>query len=174
MNNNIYNRLKDNILKMNRIQDEINLIEWNTDDEFKCANFDSVEEMKQFERQVLDGEFDFLFTDEYLDYAKKNVNIIESFDYTLEDINFYLYTYKDKNNIFITYMCMTKNEDKDLFDNLYGFKTENQNEAHEYFEKLKNDLCNSTLEDTFEKLILNIEENTKELKNKYDKLINES
>ena len=71
-----YNKLKENILEMNKIQDEINLIEWNTDDEFKCANFDSVEEMKEFERQVLDGEFDFLFTDEYIEYAKENVNII--------------------------------------------------------------------------------------------------
>ena len=172
--NNTYNKLKENILEMNRIQDEIDLIEWNTDDEFKCANFDSVEEMKEFKNQVLEGKYDFIFTDEYKDYAKENANIIESFDYTLEDINFYLYTYKDLNNSFLTYMCMTKNEDKDLFDNLYGFKTENQNEAHEYFEKLKNDLSNNTLEDTLKKLILNIEENTKELKNKYDKLINES
>ena len=169
-----YNKLKKNILEMNKIQDEINLIEWNTDDEFKCANFDSVEEMKEFERQVLDGEFDFLFTDEFIEYAKENVNIIESFDYTLEDIDFYLYTYKDKNNNFITYMCMSKNEDKDLFDNLYGFKTENKNEAHEYFEKIKNDLCNNTLEYILESIIIDIENNTKKLKDKYNKLVNES
>ena len=156
-----YNKLKERISEMNRIQDEINLIEWNTDDEFKCANFDSVEEMKEFERQVLDGEFDFLFDEEYIEYAKK-------------DINFYLYTYKDKNNNFITYMCMTKYDDKDLFDNLYGFKTENKNEAHEYFEKLKSDLCNNTLEYILENIIIDIENNTKNLKDKYNELVNES
>ena len=52
MENNIYADIKSKLLELNRINDEVNLLEWNKDDGPK---FDSVYEMKEFERKVING-----------------------------------------------------------------------------------------------------------------------
>lgn len=173
-NNNTYNKIKENISELNKIQDEINLLEWNTDDEFKCANFNSVEEMKEFEEKVLNGEFDFIFSDEDINNIKNTGNIIESYEHTLDNINFYIYTYEDTNNNYTTYMAIKNIDDDNTIDKLYGYKTSIKSESHDYFEKLKNDISNNTLEYILENIVIDIENNIKNLKIKYDKMVNES
>lgn len=46
--------LKSKINILNDLNDKINLIEWNKDDGPK---FESVEEMKEFEKKVINGDF---------------------------------------------------------------------------------------------------------------------
>lgn len=61
MGNNIYADIKSKLLELNRINDEVNLLEWNKDDGPK---FDSVDEMKEFKRKVINGELDYIFNEE--------------------------------------------------------------------------------------------------------------
>ena len=52
--------LKSKINILNDLNDKINLIEWNKDDGPK---FESVEEMKEFEKKVINGDFEFVLDD---------------------------------------------------------------------------------------------------------------
>ena len=54
-----YSILKDKVSEMNKLQDEISFINWNKDDGYK---FSSVEEMKEFNEKMENGDFDYLFT----------------------------------------------------------------------------------------------------------------
>lgn len=65
--------LKEKISELNKLNDEINLIEWNKDDEPK---FTSVEEMKEFESKVISGKLDYIFDEEITNELKlrKNYN----------------------------------------------------------------------------------------------------
>jgi len=65
--------LKEKISELNKLNDEINLIEWNKDDGPK---FTSVEEMKEFESKVISGKLDYIFDEEITNELKlrKNYN----------------------------------------------------------------------------------------------------
>lgn len=169
-----FNIIKDKIKELNDIKDNIDLYEWNnTDDEYKCANFNSVDEMREFENRVLNGEFDFIFNNDFLDNINDMYEIIEKCNYTKDNINFYVYTYQ-KDNDFITYMAITNLETETTLDNLYGFKTNDEKEARDYFKKLVDDLQNNTLEYIFEQIVIDIEKNIKIYKNKYEELTTKS
>lgn len=61
MENKIYADIKSKLLELNRINDEVNLLEWDKNDESK---FDSVDEMKEFELKVINDELDYIFNEE--------------------------------------------------------------------------------------------------------------
>lgn len=61
MENKIYADIKSKLLELNRINDEVNLLEWDKNDESK---FDSVDEMKEFELKVINNELDYIFNEE--------------------------------------------------------------------------------------------------------------
>ena len=169
MKTSTYNDLKIKVNEMNKINDEISLIEWNNDDGPK---FESVDEMKEFYRKLENNEFDYLFgIDE--DISQQHNKFIEKFDFTLNDMFFFLYTYK-KNDDYITYMSMKNLKDNDVLENLYGHKTNDEKVAHSYFEKLKNDITTNTLDYIIDNIIIDVDKNIKKLKTKYEELISEN
>lgn len=162
-----YLTLKKNINEMNRINDEISLIEWNNEDGPK---FDSVEEMKQFYERLNNNEFDYIFTgseDEKVETLKKD--IIESFEYCLNDYFFYIYTFQ-KNSDYITYMSVKNIVENDVLNNLCGNKVSDRELAHDYFEKLKNEITENDLEDILKNLIIGTDKTIIQLKNRLIKL----
>lgn len=163
MGNNIYADIKSKLLELNRINDEVNLLEWNKDDGPK---FDSVDEMKEFERKVINGELDYIFNEE------KNAmsgEMIKTEEITKDDYFFYIYTFKNDNK-FITYMSIKNLINNDVLQNLYGNKTTDKEQALSYNEKLKNDIINNTLDYIFENIIVDINNNINKLKKKYEEL----
>lgn len=171
MKNEQYLKLQKQVIEMNKINDEISLINWNREDGPK---FSSIEEMKDFEKRLNNNEFDFLFNEE--DNTKefnKNI-IIESFTHTLEDISFYIYTFQNKNNSkYITYMSLT-NKDNNQIDKLCGNFATNQELAHNYFEILKNEIISNNITDILDNLIIGAEKTIISLKNKLALLTSEN
>ena len=93
MKNEQYIKLRDQVSEMNKINDEISLINWNREDGPK---FSSVEDMKDFEKKLKNNEFDYFFDKENNNSILDTRDvIIESFSHTLEDISFYIYTLRD-------------------------------------------------------------------------------
>lgn len=164
MGNNIYADIKSKLLELNRINDEINLLEWNKDDGPK---FDSVDEMKEFERKVINGELDYIFNEEK---TAMSGEMIKTEEITKDDYFFYIYTFKNDNK-FITYMSIKNLINNDVLQNLYGNKTTDKEQALSYNEKLKNDIINNTLNYIFENIIVDINNNISNLKKKYEELI---
>lgn len=171
----MFQKIKDSILELNRIQDSIELIKWNSDDEFKCANFNSVEEMNEFKEQVLNRNFDFIFSKEDIENINNTSNdFVDSYKHTFENFDFFIYTYKDMCDNYITYLSITNTEDDDMLDKLYGYKTDNENESHNYFKKLKDKLCNDTLDNILENIVIDINDNIENLNKELIELVNES
>ena len=169
MKTNTYIYLKSKVNELNRINDEISLIEWNKDDGPK---FNSVEEMKEFISKVNKNEFDYLIgTDK--EESLPNNNFIEKFDYTVDDMFFFVYTFK-RDNYYITYLDLKNLKENDMLNNLYGYKTNDKEKSHSYFEKITNDLKTDNLNHILENMIMNVENNIKILKTKYDKLVSAS
>lgn len=163
MGNNIYADIKSKLLELNRINDEVNLLEWNKDDGPK---FDSVDEMKEFELKVINGELDYIFNEEK---TAMSGEMIKTEEITKDDYFFYIYTFKNDNK-FITYMSIKNLINNDVLQNLYGNKTTDKEQALSYNEKLKNDIINNTLDYIFENIIVDINNNISKLKKKYEEL----
>lgn len=163
MGDNIYADIKSKLLELNRINDEVNLLEWNKDDGPK---FDSVDEMKEFERKVINGELDYIFNEEK---TAMSGEMIKTEEITKDDYFFYIYTFKNDNK-FITYMSIKNLINNDVLQNLYGNKTTDKEQALSYNEKLKNDIINNTLDYIFENIIVDINNNISKLKKKYEEL----
>ena len=169
MKTNDYIYLKSKVNELNRINDEISLIEWNKDDGPK---FSSVEEMKDFITKVNNDEFDYLIGSDK-EESHSDSDFIEQFDYTIDNMFFFVYTFKSNQN-YITYLNLKNLKDNDTLNNLYGYKTSDKEDSHSYFEKLTNNIKNKSLDYIIENIIKDIEEKIKQLKLKYEKLVSES
>lgn len=171
MNNKQYLKLCDQVSEMNRINDEISLIELNKDDGPK---FSSVEEMKDFERRLKNNEFDYLLGSGE-DLPDTSDIIIESFTHTLDDILFHIYTYQNRSDFnYVTYMCLTNIKDNNQIDKLCGKSTPNQESAHKYFEILKNEVTTNSISDILDSLIIGAEKTIISSKKELSKLTSES
>ena len=168
MKANNYEILKTKIEELNNLNDEINLIEWNKED---GPRFSSVEEMKEFENRIINGELDYILDESIIEDTESNM--INTFNHTIDNYFFYIYTFK-KDNEFITYLTIKDLNNNYVLNHLYGNKTSNEESAHSYFEKLKNDITTNTLDYLFENMIVDVEKNINILKTKYEKLTNES
>ncbi len=168
MKANNYEILKTKIEELNNLNDEINLIEWNKED---GPRFSSVEEMKEFENRIINGELDYILDESIIEDTENNM--INTFNHTIDNYFFYIYTFK-KDNEFITYLTIKDLNNNYVLNHLYGNKTSNEESAHSYFEKLKNDITTNTLDYLFENMIVDVEKNINILKTKYEKLTNES
>ena len=76
--------LKSKINILNDLNDKINLIEWNKDDGPK---FESVEEMKEFEKKVINGDFEFVLDD---NTDTDNNTILKDYKTTKDNYFFYI------------------------------------------------------------------------------------
>jgi len=168
MKANNYEILKTKIEELNNLNDEINLIEWNKED---GPRFSSVEEMKEFENRIINGELDYILDESIIEDTESNM--INTFNHTIDNYFFYIYTFK-KDNEFITYLTIKDLNNNYVLNHLYGNKTSNEESAHSYFEKLKNDITTNTLDYLFKNMIVDVEKNINILKTKYEKLTNES
>ena len=166
MKNETYKILKEKITELNNINDKINFVKWNAEEGPK---FETVEEMKEFEKQVLNGEFDFLVGADNID--NETDLILQSFKHPINNYNFYIYTYK-KNNDYITYMSIECLDNNDIIDKIYGYKTSSEEESNSYFEKLKTDIISNELDYIFENILIDVDNNIKNLKMKYEELTN--
>ena len=167
METSTYNELKERLSELNKINDEINFIEWNKDDGPK---FSSIEEMKQFESQIFNGKFDFIFDE---DSATPSGEMIKTYEIDKDNYSFYIYTFK-RNDDFITYMTIKNLQDNNVLEHLYGNKTTDEDKALSYSEKLNSDISNNTLDYIFENIIVDINNNINKLKKKYEELTSES
>lgn len=166
----IYKDIKNKVLELNRINDEVNLFEWNKDDGPK---FDSVEEMKEFEERVLNGDLDYLISDDP-DVIHNDIDfVVDTFKHSINDYTFYIYTYK-KNDDYITYMSIKCLNEDDTINNIYGYKTSDKKQSDSYVEKLKNDITTNTLDYIFTNIKTDVENNIKNLKTKYNELTSAS
>lgn len=166
-----YFTLKNKVLEINKLNDEISLIEWNKDDGPK---FDTVEEMKDFGRKLENGDFDFLiFGIEEFDKENSNYKIIESYTYTLENICFNVYILK-KHNRYITYLALKSNEDENVLHNLCRKECDDRKNAYLHFETLKTEIASNTIENIIQALIVGAEQTINSLKNKLVLLTSES
>lgn len=165
MKTDIYTDIKNKVLELNRINDEVSLFEWNKDDGPK---FDSVEEMKEFEERVLNGDLDYLVNDDP-DFISDIDCVVNTFKHSINDYTFYIYTYK-KNDDYITYMSIKYLDENDTINNIYGYKTSDKEKSDSYVEKLKNDITTNTLDYIFTNIKSDVENNIKNLKTKYEEL----
>ena len=70
MKANNYEILKTKIEELNNLNDEINLIEWNKED---GPHFSSVEEMKEFENRIINGELDYILGESIIEDTENNM-----------------------------------------------------------------------------------------------------
>jgi len=168
MKTDIYNTLKNKVEEMNNLNDEISLIEWNNDDGPK---FESVKEMKDFEKDVLNGGFDYLLDD--TDDVELSTPKLEAFDYTIDNFIFYIYMY-EKNNKFHTYLSI-KNKDLDnaIYD-MCGNISSSRETALSHFEELKQGIINNNIDDIFNNLLTGVDKTIDKLKIRYNELTSES
>lgn len=159
--------LKSKINILNDLNDKINLIEWNKEDGPK---FESVKEMKEFEKKIINDNFEFI-----LDNNNDNDNntILRDYKITKNNYFFYIYSYKN-NDKYITYLSLKNSDETDCIHNIYGYKTDDESSTLTYFNELKNDISNNTIDYIFNKMIIDIDKNINNLKNKYEKLTSES
>lgn len=157
--------LKSKINILNDLNDKINLIEWNKEDGPK---FESIEEMKEFEKKIINGDFEFV-----LDDNTDNNTFLKDYKTTKDNYFFYIYCYKN-NDKYITYLSLKNLDETDCIHNIYGYKTGDENSALTYFNKLRNDISSNSIDYIFNKMIIDVDKNINNLKNKYEKLTSES
>ena len=104
--------LKNKINILNDLNDKINLIEWNKDDGPK---FESVEEMKEFEKKVINGDFEFVLDD---NTDTDNNTILKDYKTTKDNYFFYIY----HKIIPLPFYCIRLPLVPGLFGNLLPFK----------------------------------------------------
>lgn len=169
MKTDIYNTLKSKVEELNNLNDEISLIEWNKDDGPK---FESVKEMKDFEKTVLNGGFDYLL-DDNTDDVEFSTPIIKTFDYTIDNFIFCIYVY-EKNDKFHTYLSI-KNKDLDnaIYD-MCGNISSSRETALSHFEELKQGIINNNIDDIFNNLLTGVDKTIDKLKIRYNELTSES
>lgn len=168
MKANNYNILKIKIEELNKLTDEINFIEWNKED---GPHFSSIEEMKEFENRVINGDLNYILDESIIDDTENKM--IDTFSHTIDNYFFYIYQF-ESNNYYITFLTLKDLNENHTSNHLYGNKTKNIKSAKSYFEKLKTDITTNTLDYIFENMIVDIEKNINILKNKYEKLTNGS
>ena len=65
-------------------------------------------------------------------------------------------------------------DDDDTINNIYGYKTSDKEQSDSYVEKLKNDITTNTLDYIFTNIKVDVENNIKNIKRKYDELTSAS
>lgn len=167
-----YKELKATVCEMNKTNDEIALIEWNHDDGPKFKN---VQEMKEFYDRLKNNELDYLFSDDLNNVPDTKDLIIESFEYTLEDLFFYIYTFQNTStNKYVTYMSIKNLKENETLHNLCGNAATDIETAHTYFESLKVSITSNTIDDILQNLLVSAKNTLKKLKEKLNKLTSES
>lgn len=164
-----YSILKDKVSEMNKLQDEISFINWNKDDGYK---FSSIEEMKEFNEKLENGDFDYLFTGS--DEVKvPTIEIIENYSHKFGSmlINVFLI---EKNKEFITFMTITNNDDNDMLENLCRNQNESKQNAYTHFNTLKDEVTTNSIDDILKSLITGAEKTIISLKNKLALLTSEN
>lgn len=164
-----YSILKDKVFEMNKLQDEISFRNWNNEDGYK---FSSIEEMKEFNKRLENGDLDYLFTGS--DEIKvPTIKIIENYSHKFENmlINVFLV---EKNEKYITFMNITNNEDNDMLENLCRNQNESQKNAYKHFNILKDEVITNSIEDILKSLITGSEKTITLLKNKLTLLTSEN
>lgn len=161
-----YSELKKTVSQMNKLNDKISLINWNREDGPK---FSSVEEMKEFILKV-ENNYDFLFDDkeDVITYNPEK-EFIESFNYSKDDIYFFIYTF-ERNDKFITYLSVKSINDNDIINNLCGKENIDKSSAHDWFNKLKDDIINNSIDDIINNLIIGAKNTIKKLETELQEL----
>lgn len=155
-----FNELKDLVTEMNDLNDQISFIKFNNDEGVK---FDSVEEMKEFLLKVENGNFDFLFDDVNKEVQTTQKDFVESFNHTKNDIYFFIYTY-EKDDKYITYLSMKHLHDDNIINNLCGKENKDKESAHNWFEELKDNILNTSIDELIETLIIGAKNTINNLK----------
>lgn len=155
-----FNELKDLVTEMNDLNDQISFIKFNNDEGVK---FDSIEEMKDFFLKVENGNFDYLFDDVDVKNQTQQKEFVESFNHTKNDIFFFIYTY-ERDNKYITYLSMKNLNDDHIINNLCGKENKDKESAHNWFEELKNNILNTSIDELIETLIIGAKNTINNLK----------
>lgn len=155
-----FNELKDLVTEMNNLNDQISFIKFNNDEGVK---FDSVKEMKDFFLKVENGNLDYLFDDVDVKNQTQQKEFVESFNHTKNDIFFFIYTY-ERNDKYITYLSMKNLNDDYIINNLCGKENKDKESAHNWFEELKNNILNTSIDELIETLIIGAKNTINSLK----------
>lgn len=155
-----FNELKDLVTEMNDLNDQISFIKFNNDEGVK---FDSVKEMKDFFLKVENGNLDYLFDDVDVKNQTQQKEFVESFNHTKNDIFFFIYTY-ERNDKYITYLSMKNLNDDYIINNLCGKENKDKESAHNWFEELKNNILNTSIDELIETLIIGAKNTINSLK----------
>ncbi len=161
-----YSELKKLVSQMNRLNDEISFQKYNLD---PGPKFESVEEMKEFILKV-DNDYNFIFDDneEFVTNEPKNI-FIESFNYSKDDIYFFIYTF-EKNDKYITYLSMKNLKDNECINNLCGKESLDKNSAHNWFNIIKDNITNNSIETIINDLITGAKKTIKSLEQELKEL----
>lgn len=155
-----FNELKDLVTEMNDLNDQISFIKFNNDEGVK---FDSVKEMKDFFLKVENGNLDYLFDDVDVKKQTQQKEFVESFNHTKNDIFFFIYTY-ERDDKYITYLSMKNLNDDYIINNLCGKENKDKESAHNWFEELKNNILNTSIDELIETLIIGAKNTINSLK----------
>lgn len=162
-----YLELKEVVSQMNRLNDEISLINWNREDGPK---FSSVEEMKEFILNIENNNFDFLFDEDNETVTfDPNKQFIENFNYEKDNMYFFIYTFK-RDNKYITYLSIKSLNDNDVINNLCGKENKDKDLAHSWFIELKNTIINNSVDDIITDLIIGAKNTIKKLETELQEL----
>ncbi len=155
----MYSELKDLVSQMNKLNDEISFHKYNRD---PGPKFESVEEMKEFILKV-DNSYDFLFDDkeDVVTYNPEK-QFIESFNYSKDDIFFFIYTF-EKNDKYITYLSIKHLKEDDFINNLCGKENTDKRSAHNWFNEIKESIINNSIDTIISDLIIGAKNTIKKL-----------
>lgn len=155
---NFFNELKELILQMNELDDEISFLKYNLE---SGPKFSSVKEMKKFICCVENNCFDFLFDNEDINSNSSNKPFVESFSYTKDNIYFFIYTLK-KYNSYETYLSIKINND--IINNLCGKKSDDKDIAHKYLRSLEIFIMDHSIDEIINNLIIKTKNIIEDLK----------
>lgn len=147
-----YSILKDKVMEMNNLNDEISLIKWNNDNGPK---FNSVKEMKDFIEKIENDDFNYLFGNQSKNIEDSDFKdvFVESFKHIKGNISFFIFTFK-KNSKYITYLSLKNLDQDDMINNLCGKQDIDKQSAHLHFENLKDTIKSNSIDDILENLIV--------------------
>lgn len=167
-----YTTLKNKVIEMNNLNDQISLIKWNNDDGPK---FNSVKEMKDFIKKIENDDFNYILENIIKEEKTNNLKevFIESYQHTKDNIFFFIFTFQ-KNNDYITYLSLKNLEQDDMINNLCGKQNVDKKSAHLHFENLKNIIISNNIDDILENLIIGATNKIEKLKFELQELTSES